>query len=458
MQSLNLFLTKSYIFFSSTDLPLDNTQIEFDPQESDPLDKLFELLDTLDLPRNITLNLVLDQGFINYYYFTIPPISRRKIDKILAFELADTLISDADDFFFDYNTQTIKELETRIGVYTIDNDLIHRILQIGKSKGLEIKSVLSLNDLLDIRLRELYSPDNHLIITADQFQIKLFVYRNGFLKGCSRIAFTKEDASDTEAQEDRYSQLLQRVNSSIKSILVKEYLIENILIDSNLNAVFSVNGTHELEASPQFPQELPASVCEELSKRTLTARSNRLNLLKSSVFRFQELKKHSKKLIISLITLCLGLGIYVTSLVYENSQKSDQYKNLQSIYTKTLKKYLPRGVSTSNGIQVLEGKVLELKQLKAKNEKYTVRDYRISDQLNQLSALKQKIPSLIINRYFMTDQTIRVQGEVASYDAYDRLKSNLLLIYPEKEYSIRFNQKSVGDDIIQFSANVRESK
>lgn len=457
MQSLNLFLTKSYIFFSSTDLPLDNTQIEFDTQDSDPFDTLSELLEKLDLPRNINLNLILDQGFVNYCYFTIPPISRRKIDKVLGFELADTLVSDADDYLFDYNTKTIKDLKTQIGVYTIDNDLIGNILQIGKSKGLDIKSVLSLNDLLDIRLREAYSPDNHLIITADQYQIKLFVYNNGFLKGCSSLRLLRNGQLAPLSSDD-CSALLQRLNSSIKSILLKEYQIEKIVIDKNLQSVFSLNEESELEAIPQFQQELPSSVCEELTQRSLTARSNRLNLLKSNVFRFQELKKHSKKLAVSLVTLILAFGVYITSLVYENNQRSDQYKNLQSIYATTLKKYLPRGATPSNGIQVLQEKVNELKQLKRKNERFTIRDYRISDQLNQLSALKQKIPSLIIDRYFMTDQSIRVQGEVASFDEYDRLKANLLLIYPEQQYSVRFNQKSVGDDIIQFSATVRESK
>ena len=457
MQSLSLFLTKHYLYYLSADFALESAFLEFDPLEVDPLQELSNLLSTLALPRSISINLVLDPSFINYYYFTLPPVNRRKIDKILEFELADTLINDADDYFYDYRTNLIKEIETHIGVYSIDKEMINRIIQIGKNIGIEIKSILSMDDLLDIKLREKYCPKNQLIVTADKTHFKVFAYKNSFLLGCSNVLINGNKPSDAKACEDPDSNAA-RLNRLIKSIQIRDNSLSNILVDDKVKSLINIDDEGSLTFSEPKEDVWPDSFCSELANPGVIARPNRVNLLKSNFFLFLELKKHSKKLIISGITLALCCIIYIGSLVFENSIKSKQFAELGVLYSQTINKYLPKGTAKSSAVMILKDQVQELKDLQKKNARFVKREYFVSRQINDLSSLKEKVASLVLSRYFLTDQSIRIQGEVASFAEYDLLKRNLEIIYPDNQYTTKFNQKSVGEDIIQFSATFRESK
>lgn len=461
MASLNLFLNNQYIYYQSQDLDIEDTFLDFGELNTDPLEKLNELLTELDLPRNVSLNLTLDQLFINYYVFTLPPVGKRKIDKILEFELGDTLLSDIEEYFYDYRFDIEKEQSTRLGVYLIKKELVHRIVQIGKSNHIDIRSIIPLNDLLDIKFKESFKPTNEIVLTAEQNYSKLFVYKNGFLVGCSSVPLQFKNQLDLEnpvGDQNTESLPINQINQKIRSILIKEVDLESVMIEGGIDSVLHVNEQMEIDYVNGEIVEFPKSICPDVIQQSYITRTNRINLVKANLAIIQEIKKHAKQFIITSVFALCCFGLYIGSLVYQNSINNERYLQLDQEYTKAIGKYLPKGTSKSNAINILRNQVAELKELKEKNEKFSRRSYTVTNQLNQLSGLKQTVTSLKINRYFMTDQSIRIQGEVSSFADYDQLKNSLGRIFPKEEYSIKYNQKSVGNDIVQFSVTIRSER
>lgn len=453
MQSLNILLTQTYLFChsQSQDISLPEPFLDFSQSEIDPISQLSVFLDELEIPRNTALTLILDDTFISYYSFRLPHVSKRKINKILEFELADNLIDEIDEYYYDYNYQGGKDQETKIGVYLIKKDLLHQIVQICKEKNLEIRWVLSQDNLIDLFLKGKHKPENAAVVVLEKSTAKVFAYIDGFLMGCSNSKLMhREKITDSNP-----TAVFNDVNWKIKAVRFQEEDISDVILEDD--DLINVRVTDNAELLPQSDSELnlPDSYGSKLVKITQPGRSNYINLLKSNLFLFEEVKKHSLRFIISLTAVFICLALYVGSLIYENSINSEYYERLRQTYEKTLDQYLPRGSSRTNAISVLKNRVRELKEVREKNRKYAARTYLVSNQLASLSELKVKVSSLKLNRFFMADQSIRIQGEVNSIAEYDLLKQNIERIYPPESYSTKFNQKSLGEAVVQFSTTIR---
>lgn len=453
MQSLNILLTQTYLYChsQSPDISLPKPFLDFSQSGIDPISQLSVFLDELELPRNTVLTLILDHTYISYYSFGLPHVSKRKINRILEFELADNLIDEIDEYYYDYNYQGGKDQETKIGVYLIKKELLHQIVQTCKEKNLEIRWVLSQDNLIDLFLKGKYKPENTAIVVLEKSTAKVFAYRDGFLIGCSNSNLIhRGKTADTNPTE-----IFNDINWKIKAIRFQEEDISDVILEEDDHIDVRITDKNELFPQSDGELNLPESYGSKLVKITQPGRSNHINLLKSNLFIFEEVKKHSVKFIISLTAVFICLVLYVGSIIYENSIKTEYYESLRQRYEKTLDQYLPKESSRANAISILKNRVNELKEIQEKNRKYATRTYLVSDQLARLSELKQKVSSLKLNRFFMADQSIRIQGEVNSIAEYDLLKQNIERIYPPESYSTKFNQKSLGDAVVQFSTTIR---
>ena len=455
MQSLDIYLTRHYIGFKSTDLPHEKQVRAL--KNRDPVIDLSELLENLDLPRNTNINLILDQKFIGYHCFRLPTISRRKLNRILEYELADFLIQDTDQYSYDYRFQIAEETGASVGVYVIQTDLIHRLLQVIKSKNLDVRSILPLSDILDYQLRERYHPEDELIVTANSHFASVFVYRNGFLISYAdqAINWSVNQNISTESQEEG-KPALQELNLKIKAIFLKENSISQIIIDEESESFLGVNSQNELFLKKKTGIEgVVAEDDSVLPEDIHKSRTGRINLLRSNLYILQEIRKHSRKAIASGIILILCCTIYISSLFYSNQVLKENYQERERIYTDTIKRYLPPTTSKSTALQTIEKQVREFKETQEQNKRFVTREYQVSEQLATLSKLKGRLPTLVLNRYFRAEQSIRIQGEIDSFTEYEQLKTDLQNIYDPKYYSIKFNQKSRGEGNVQFTAMIR---
>ncbi len=449
MQSLNIVLTKSYIFYKSPDLSLDETILEINPSDSGIIEHFSELLTELGLPRDTTLNLVLDRSFISYFYFNLPPISRRKLDKILQYELAEVLIDELDQYFYDYQFSNLDEEETQIGIFLIKKELVNQLIQIGKSCNLEIRTILSLDNLLDIKMREYYTPGNEIVVTGDRYDTNLIVYKHGFATG-----FSNQSTTDSEEVTES---LLKDLNWRIKAIELNNNEISTIRLSDETKTFLDVDENRELVTKSEDKNGVPTSQCSTLFNGSQYSRAKQINLLKSNFFILQEVKKHFKKIVLLAGLLAVGGLFFVISSIYQGVQNKDRHSQLESVYKETVKKYLPESPNADNAPEILRKKVGGLKTQRQENEKFVKREYKISSQLNDISRLKSQVTSLTLARFFLTEQAIRIQGEVSTFAEYDKMKNSLQTMYA-KDFQLRFNQKSSGEDKINFTVTIRPKK
>ncbi len=456
MQSLDIYFTRYCISYESSDLSLDNSVVELSGLETDPIHNLSEILKELDLPRNTSLNLILDQNYIGYFCFRLPVVSRRKLSKILEYELTEFLIKDIDRYSYNYRLSKTKGVETAIGVYTIQKELIHRFIQIGKSYNLEIRSILPLVDLLDIRLCEQYNPLDEMIAFADPYQARIFVYRNGFLISSVNEPLLEYTGKDTGSETDeKKGTLLKNLNLKIRAIGLGENSISSIRIDEQSKSKIQINQQNELIIRQKSTDNDKNMIYSNLLNNFSKGRSSRINLLQSNFFILQEIRKHIKKAVGSAVILLLCCIIYVSSLLYENQTRKELYLGKEKTYFETIDKYLPKGTPKSSALQIIENRVLDLKETRKQKQRFIRREYQVSEQLAVLSRLKEQLPTLVMNRFYQTDQSIRIQGEIDSFSEYEQLKTNLNIIYNPKQYFVKYNQKSRGEGKVQFTVMVR---
>lgn len=458
MQSFNVTLTKHYLYYQSSDLSLDGTLQENVLEATDQISQLSDLFAKLELPKGTNIYITLDRFYIDYFCFNLPLLNRKKLDKILHYELADVLIRDIDLYYFDYRTTNFKNTETLTGVYVIKKELVTRLVQLCKINSLELRAIFSLNDLLDLKIREGLSPLNELVVIADRYVVNLLIYKNGFLVGFSKQEIPKQLANSSNLSNDQTNgHLLDDLNWRIKAIALKEHGISSIRLSDEVGGFLKANEQKELSLSIDDKNGIPAAMCSDLVQSSQYARTNRINLLKSNLFVLQELKKQIKKLVLLSITFSIGLLLYITTQVYQYSVSMIRYQKLERQFSESVLNYLPKGNSTANALQILRDQVDGLKKIKLQNQKYGKREYEITQQLNAISQLKQQVPSLLVTRYFMTDQSIRIEGRVASFTAYDKVKSGFELIYSERN-TLKFNQNSVGEDTVEFSISIRPNQ
>ncbi len=447
MQSLNIFLTKQYIFCHSSDFTPQKSLLEL--SNTDALEAFSNYLSDLKVPKNTNINVILDQSFLKYYYFKLPPVNSRKINRILEFELEDTLLSKTEEYYYDYYARTDKESCSETGVYIMEKEFLNNLTQVCKHHNLSLHWILSLNNLMDLEFRDTYSLGNEIIISLEANISRIFVYKNGFLIGDSM-------ALPAETIDGQLSQLfLDAINQKIAEILLQENDDFNISISGNTSSIIAVNDQELQFTENSSNNTLSIAASPNLISPIRLSHSHRVNLLKSNLLFIQEIKKHIKALTISGIILGVCLIMFICSTVYSTIQNAQQYKELDHLYTKTIQKYLKKGTAKSAALHTLKKKVKELKIQKNENRKFSKREYKVSQQLTQLSSIKKKISSLHLGRFTLKEQLIRIQGHVNSESDFDILREELNTLYPAKTYNIKSNQKSLGNDTVQFTINIR---
>lgn len=456
MQSIDTYLTRYHISLYSSELAIDTTIALDEDRHKDPLRQLFQTIGELDLPRNISLNLILDQAYIGYFNFHLPAVSRRKLGRILRFELGDYLIDDIDEFFYDYRFSGKRGVTTQVGIYLIRKDVVNRILQFSKSHNLEIRSILPLSNLIDLRLQEKYQPQNEIIAVADSFQSGIYVYQDGFLvTGTTRSNRKWEPMPVDRDNNDKGPYKLKDLNRRIRAVNLERDDITGLRIDESSLSLIRLDEENELSAVNNPGKNDEKVLYSTLLQPQLVRRSNRINLLKSNFFLIQEIRKHTAKIAVSGLLLILFFLVFVSSLFYENHLEKERLKDIEKAYTATIEKYLPKGTSKSNALQNLRSQVQQLKEEQALKQKFNRREYKVSSQLAALSKIRQTLPTLVLHRFYQTDQSIRIQGEIDSFTQYEKLKNNLQKIYSTKEFELKYNQKSSGESRVQFSIIIR---
>ena len=146
----------------------------------------------------------------------------------------------------------------------------------------------------------------------------------------------------------------------------------------------------------------------------LLAKPQRVNLLKSNLLIFQEIKKYRNSLLVSLTILLACLIVYIGSTTYGTIINLKRQETLEQLFPQTVHKYLPKGTSRTNAIHILKNRVDDLALRKEKERKYALRKYSVSKLLADLSANKQAVSSLHVDRVSMKDQSVRIQGKVNS--------------------------------------------
>ena len=277
MQSLNIFLTKHYINSCYSDVSPLNRYQEITDQSASPVDLLDQFLTTLPESRNTNLNFILDQSLLGFFYFKLPLLNRRKIFKILEFELEDTVLTNGDDYYFDYYFKINKEdAYTEVGVYTIEKELLHNLTQLCKSHNLGLHWVLSLNNLIDLELRRTSKPENRITVSIEEKIARIFVYKNSFLIGTS-IALYPVIKDDPHSSEN-FNDFLKIINQKIAAISLEENDLFNVSILHPSSSFITVDEQQKL-VPKDFPNEnlkIPIVASQKLVHRCCLPNHNEL--------------------------------------------------------------------------------------------------------------------------------------------------------------------------------------
>ena len=164
MQLHNILITNGPPL-SPTDLSKNNSE----PESRNIINRLTEYLEVNEIQRGTGINLVLDQTYIRYQYFSFPQISARKIQQVVQFELEDTLLKESENYVFSHSTKTIRDSRTTdAGVYLMEKDLLDELILIFKGFNLELRWVASLENLMDLGFREKMDLGNRIHIEISE--------------------------------------------------------------------------------------------------------------------------------------------------------------------------------------------------------------------------------------------------------------------------------------------------
>ncbi len=459
MQLLNIFITNQYIHCFSPDLSQPES-FEKLHSSDEALDSLEKLLSDLPVAKNTNINFILDQSFLTYHYFRFPQIKRAKIDNILEFELEDTLLSAVDDYSFDYNFRTNKELSiTEIGVYAIRKETSQKLSQFCGDHQLEMRRILALNNILDIQFREEFHPDDHIFISLEENNAGIFVYQKGFLTGFSCTGFEMQSNSDSQPIKISSSHL-DTINQKIAAIKLQANDNFGLSIHPAAPSIFQVNDQNRLEliASAKDVSSLKPVISKDLLGYLRPNKPDQVNLLKSNLLVFQEIKKNYRALAISVCIIAASFLVYAGSMIYQSIESTRHHEALKIEFNGSIKKYLKPGTKAANAVFVLADQVEKLRAEKEKSQKFAKRDYRVAELLTQISSLKKKITTLRLRKLLINDQSIRFEGNVNSISDFDFLKDQLDILFPPEGFKIMPKQKSRGDEAVRFSVTIHPKK
>lgn len=457
MQLINIYFTKTEIGYYLPDEPntWNSIQLKVNGAEnslflsvSDGFKELLERVEQLD---TFKLNLILDQNFTLYSYLKLPLISKRKISNILQNELSNYLVNDLSEYHYDYQVKVNKEQsQTECGVYFIKKDLVENLLKIARLLSVEISGIYPLNHLIDQKYKAASEILNESRIYLDLVNknTKVFVYNHGFLSGYATIF----DGSDS------LEALLKTVNKKIAAIVLQENQIEFSKVDTSQPDIFVENEVSEIICTAESKvssEQLPHPDYSHFNQFFKPGALPKFNLLKSNLLIFKELKKYSGRLMVSASLFFICVMLYLTNVgfnIYSNNQVNKQL-NLQ--YTQLIQKYLPKGTSKINAIYILEQRIAEYKAQEENSKKYADKKYETLKFVKDVSLFKTEITSLIINRLSLGQNSISVLGKVDTLSDYELLQEAIIKKYPEDHYRLKMDQKSRGNESINFTATIR---
>lgn len=452
MQPINVFLTDRFIIFNSPEMEASERIVET-IDEKDQIDsilaKLSSLLDGRAPSSATKVNLIIDHNFLPYYYFELPPLTHRKLNNILEFELENTLLLGSTEYYYDYCSRRPKDRPiSEVGVFAFRKEWLEKIRQICRDTNLDIQWVLSLNNLLDLRFQEEFSPEDEIHVHLAERLARIFVYREGFMVGFSTVTFPGETANRNTIQE-----FLDRINQKIGIIRIAENQVCQVTINrSDLSGIF-VNDKMELEMSEMEECILSTFDPLQLISPSIFSNKRRVNLYKSDLLLLKEIKRHTRKLVVSGCILLACLILYGSSAVFKGITLSQQHASLKKEYSRTVKKYIPKG-SASNAVKILKEKLSTIRQKQVESQRFEKREYPISTILRDISLVKAKVSSFHLNKFYSNNQLITIQGRVSSLIDFDQLRDQINRLFPKEQYKVKTSQQSSGNEGVQFSISI----
>ena len=432
---------------------------EFKPVNKDIINGLSEYLTQKQIPAGTGINLILDQQYIRYHYFYLPYIPKRKVRQILQFELDDTLLKGSADYHFNFTIRSQKGTETtESGVYAIEKSILDNLVALFREFNLELRCLSSLENLLDLSLAENNIPENqiHVEICPGHQQAKLFIYRNSFLIGVSAVRGLLP--SQTTSNDIDALPLIDQINQKTGTIKLAEPDISLISLNNSFAEGLSIHSEGELIATDNYQPSIHPTL-DEIQNFYSSIRPDhpkRINLINTNIFLFQELKKHTRPLALTVGILFLSLIIYSAAMLYGSFYDQRYFEHLESMLGKTASQYLPNGISPTNAVYILKERIESLQAEKKNNRLYEFRNYPVSTILTEISLIKNDIPSLRLNRFSLNENTIRFQGNTASVKDFDQLMNSLAQLFAPNLYRINAIEKNRGTASVDFSITIQE--
>ncbi|MBT4526413.1 MAG: hypothetical protein HOC24_07675 [Deltaproteobacteria bacterium] len=457
MQSINIYLSKTEIGYYLPDSTSNWRGINLTAAPSgskdditvfDGLKNLLSQIDHLELYK---INIIPDQHYILYSYLKLPLISKRKISNILQHELGNHLINDLSEYRYDYIIKIDKEQSCiECGVYFIKKDLIESILAIAKAYSVELAGIYPLNHLISQNYIDEHQiqNDSRIYVYLIEKYAKLFVYHKGFLSGYATIFCKSSNIDD----------LINIINQKITAIVLHENQIEFTRVDSSHPDILSENNDSDIVYPTDPPltfDQLPPTDYRLFNQCFQPGALPKFNLLKSNIMIFKELKKYSKRLIVTASLFFICLMLYLTNIgfnIYSGKQVNGQ---LEAKYTQLINKYLPKGTSKINAVYVLKQRITEYEDQQEAVQKYSERKYETITFINDISQMKSKITSLTVKRLSFGQNSISIMGKVENISDYDLLQEIFTTKYPEDHYRLKMDQKSQGNESILFTTTIR---
>lgn len=411
-----------------------------------------ELLEKEKVLKGVKVNIIIYQRLLSFFQLQFPPISKRKIDKILPFELESSLIMSSSECYFNYNCERLKgPARTEVYGFAIEKMIFNRLFERVKHFGCDVISLTPLISLLDIKIRSEIKAKNYIYLWWEKGILRFFVYIDDFLKGYSFITLNhyrkNEDWRGLETQ----------INQKLRSIEISESEINETIQYSRCILGSRVKSDHQIELTPGIFSELEGAEDDfgELLAPAVFSSKKRINLNRFELLLFKEFKKYRGALTGCALLLTLWIIIILGQLGYQISLLDQEKQNLEKEYFAVISKYLPKGASRSNAVHVLKEKFEELRERKKTEQRFLIREYTLSNSIRDISLIKKKVSSLHISKLTQSDQIVSISGLVSSFVEFDIFKDELAVYFPKQQYKTKVNQQSSGDDSIRFSISIR---
>ncbi len=412
-----------------------------------------EVLEKEKVLKGVKVNIILYQRLLSFFQLQFPPIGRKKIGKILPYELENSLIMSSSECYFDYNSARLKApARTEVHGFAIEKMIFNRLVEKVKHFGCEVPSMTPLLSLLDIKIRSTVAEKSFIFLRWENNILRFFVYIDNFLRGYSFIMLSHYRLNDN------WQGLEDQINQKLKSILIVESEIIKIIQGTNCKLSSQIKSDDEIELTADIFRELDnvEDDFSELIAPAVISNKSRINLTHFELFIFKEFKKYRKALIGSILLLIIWVGVTVGQLGYQISLLDKEKKELEKKHFQMISKYLPKGASRTNAVKILEEELTELQERKKIEQRFLKREYGLASSIKDISLIKNKVPSLHISKLSQSDRIVSINGKVSSFVDFDVFKDELAQHFPKQGYRTKVNQKSSGDNSIRFSISIRK--